>query len=116
MINERGLAAETVLRYENTARLFLQQRHRVPAGRVHWGLTARDVDGFLVVECGRVSAGSAKGRVAELRALLRYLFLHGFTQRSLAVAIPPVAGWHGTTIPKTITRRADRGPDRELRS
>ena len=35
--------------------------------------------------------------------MLRYLFLHGFTPRSLAVAIPPVAGWHGTTIPKTIT-------------
>ena len=46
-------------------------------------LTARDVVEFLVVECGRVSAGSAKGRVAELRALLRYLFLHGFTSRSL---------------------------------
>lgn len=92
-----------MLRYENTARRFLEGRHEVCGARFITALTARDVVEFLVVECGRVSAGSAKGRVAELRALLRYLFLHGFTSRSLAVAIPPVAGWHGTTIPKAIT-------------
>jgi site-specific recombinase XerD len=103
MIDERGLAAGTVLRYENTARRFLNQRHAAVGDAFITDLTAKHVTGFLVVECGRVSAGSAKGRVAELRALLRYLFLKGFTQRSLAVAIPPVAGWHGTTIPKTIT-------------
>jgi hypothetical protein len=115
MINERGLAAGTVLRYENTARRFLNERHLACGSRFITELTARDVVGFLVVECGRVSAGSAKGRVAELRALLRYLFLHGITSRSLAVAIPPVAGWHGTTIPKTITACTDRGADRQLR-
>jgi site-specific recombinase XerD len=103
MIDERGLAVGTVLRYESTARRFLNERHEACGSEFISGLKARDVVGFLVVECGRVSAGSAKGRVAELRALLRYLFLHGFTSRSLAVAIPPVAGWHGTTIPKTIT-------------
>ncbi|MEO6652390.1 MAG: hypothetical protein ABIP17_07025 [Ilumatobacteraceae bacterium] len=80
----------------------MNERH-LACGSRFTELTARDVVGFLVVECGRVSAGSAKGRVAELRALLRHVFLHGFTSRSLAVAIPPVAGWHGTTIPKTIT-------------
>ena len=103
MIAERGLAAGTVLRYENTARRFLNERRAVAGDRFIVDLAATQVTGFLVVECGRVSAGSAKGRVAELRALLRYLFLRGLTSRSLAVAIPPVAGWHGTTIPKVIT-------------
>lgn len=103
MIDERGLAAGTVLRYEKTARRFLNEHHLACGARFITELTARDVVGFLVVECGRVSAGLAKGRVAELRALLRFLFLRGLTPRSLAVAIPPVAGWHGTTIPKTIT-------------
>ncbi len=92
MIAERGLAAGTVLRYENTARRFLNERHAVAGDRFIIDLAASQVTGFLVVECGRVSAGSAKGRVAELRALLRYLFLKGLTSRSLAVAIPPVAG------------------------
>ena len=103
MIDERGLAAGTVLRYENTARRFLTERHEACGAGFITSLTAHDAVSFLVVECGRVSVGSAKGRVAELRALLRYLFVRGFTPRSLAVAIPPVAGWHGTTIPKTIT-------------
>lgn len=103
MIDERGLAAGTVLRYENLARRFLTERHAVHGEGFIAELTAADVVGFLVAECGRVSAGSAKGRVAELRALLRYLFVQQMTPRSLAGAIPPVAGWHGTTIPKTIS-------------
>lgn len=103
MIAERGLAAGTVLRYENTARRFLNERHALAGDRFIADLAAGDVTRFLVVECGRVSAGSAKGRVAELRALLRFLFLRGLTSRSLAVAVPPVAGWHGTTIPKVIS-------------
>ena len=103
MIDDRGLAVGTVLRYENTARRFLSERHDAAGERFVTDLAAQHVTRFLVVECARVSAGSAKGRVAELRALLRYLFLHGLTSRSLAVAIPPVAGWHGTTIPKVIS-------------
>ena len=33
-------------------------------------LTKADINAFLLRECGRVSAGSAKGRVAELRSIL----------------------------------------------
>ncbi|MGH3739090.1 MAG: tyrosine-type recombinase/integrase [Micromonosporaceae bacterium] len=103
LTGERGLAPATVLRYENTARRFLNERVAAAGDQFITDLAATDVTRFLVVECGRVSAGSAKGRVAELRALLRYLFLKGWTSRSLAAAIPPVAGWHGTTIPKVIS-------------
>ena len=75
MVQERGLAATTVVRYEKTARRFLQEQ--ATAGEVFEpaGLTGMDVNAFLLRECGRVSAGSAKGRVAELRALLRFLYL-----------------------------------------
>lgn len=34
--------------------------------------------------------------------MLRFLFLKGWTPRPLGVAIPPVAGWHDTTIPAGI--------------
>jgi integrase/recombinase XerD len=50
-------------------------------------------------ESARVSVGAAKGRVAELRALLRYLYLHNLTPMALAAAVPPVAGWHDTSVP-----------------
>jgi len=99
---ERGLAQPTVLRYENAARRFLEERFGVAGDRFIVDLQAADVTGFLVVECGRVSLGAAKGRVAELRSLLRFLFLKGWTRRSLGDAVPPVAGWHDTTIPTGI--------------
>jgi site-specific recombinase XerD len=98
------LAATTVLRYENTARKFLRQQfggeHRVEPAR----LTGGQVSAFLLEESARCSVGAAKGRVAELRALLRYLYLRGMTATSLAAAVPPVAGWHQTGIPPTLSR------------
>lgn len=51
---------------------FLSERQAAVGDRFITDLAAKQVTGFLVVECGRVSAGSAKGCVAELRALLRY--------------------------------------------
>ena len=88
LARERGLAAATVLRYESTARRFLQQQ--AMAGRVlkRAGLTGADVNAFLLGECGGVSAGSAKGRVAELRAVLRFLYLQGLTPLRLGTAMP----------------------------
>jgi site-specific recombinase XerD len=97
------LAATTVLRYENTARKFLRQQfggeHRVEPAM----LTGGQVSAFLLEESARCSVGAAKGRVAELRALLRYLYLRGMTATSLAAAVPPVAGWHQTGIPPTLS-------------
>ena len=79
MVQERGLAASTVLRYQNTAARFLEQ-HAVVDGMLNVaGLTGADVNVFLLGECGRVSVGSAKGRVGELRAVLRFLYLQGLT-------------------------------------
>lgn len=57
----------------------------------------------MLAESARCSVGAAKGRVAELRSLLRYLFLRGVTTTALAAAVPPVAGWHNTGIPPTVS-------------
>ncbi len=99
----RGLSAATVLRYGNLARRFLEERFSEVGERFVEDLSAADVVAFLLRECGRVSVGSAKGRVAELRALLRFLFVRGLTPTLLASAVPPVAGWHDTTLPVGLT-------------
>jgi site-specific recombinase XerD len=100
MVQERGLAAMTVLRYENTARHFLQQQATSEEGGfAPVGLTGVDINAFLLRECGRVSAGSAKGRVAELRSVLRFLYLQGITPLRLGMAVPPVGGWRLATLP-----------------
>ena len=100
MVGERGLAAMTVLRYENAARRFLQEQATDGAGVFEpAGLTGADINAFLLRECGRVSAGSAKGRVAELRSLLRFLYLRGITPSRLGTAVPPVGGWRFAGLP-----------------
>jgi site-specific recombinase XerD len=99
MLQERGLAAMTVLRYENTARRFLQEQASDGDAFRPAALTGADINAFLLRECDRVSAGSAKGRVAELRSILRFLYLQGITPLRLGTAVPPVGGWRFATLP-----------------
>ncbi|HLY81774.1 MAG TPA: tyrosine-type recombinase/integrase [Acidimicrobiales bacterium] len=96
LVDDRGLAPMTVLRYENLAVRFLDRVGERPLG----SLTGRDVSAFLLAETARVSVGSAKGRVAEMRSLLRFLFVTGRTGHALAESVPPVAGWHDTGVPR----------------
>lgn len=104
MIQDRGLAPTTVLRYENTARRFLREQAAGDgAGFTPEGLTGVDVNAFLLRECARVSSGSAKGRVAELRSLLRFLYLQEITPLRLGTAVPPVGGWRFATLPHTVS-------------
>lgn len=84
MAQERGLAPATVLRYENTARRFLQEQATDGDTFTPAALSGADVNAFLLRECARVSSGSAKGRVAELRSILRFLYLQGVTPLRLA--------------------------------
>jgi hypothetical protein len=75
LVLERGLADATVLRYDRLARRFLGERLTVPGCRWVEGLSGVKVNAFLLRECGRASVGAAKGRVAELRSLLRFLYV-----------------------------------------
>ena len=107
LVQDRGLAASTVLRYENTARRFLSEQASTGDGFHPETLTGLDVNAFLLRECGRVSAGSAKGRVAELRSVLRFLYLHGITPLRLGTAVPPVGGWRLAALPPSALTAAD---------
>ncbi len=102
MVKERNLAPATVVRYENTARHFLSEQATHDGVLEPADLTGADVNAFLLRECGRVSAGSAKGRVAELRSILRFLYLQGITPLRLGTAVPPVGGWRLATLPPTM--------------
>lgn len=102
LVADRGLAAPTVLRYENLARRFLGERAARDGDRFVEDLSGADVVGFLLRESSRVSVGAAKGRVAELRSLLRFLHVKGLTFTALASAVPPVAGWRDTGVPRGV--------------
>ena len=95
LVEGRGLAAPTVVRYLRTARIFLGQRD---AGAAVSDLDGAEVNRFLLAEVRRCSVGAAKGRVAELRALLRFLFATGRIPVQLGAAVPPVGGWRDTGL------------------
>ena len=101
LVGDRGLAEATVERYVKLARLFLTQRSTELVHSVE-NLTGTDIVAFLLQESDRLSVGSVKGRVAELRSLLKFLYLHGLTPRPLTTVVPPVAGWRDTGVPKAI--------------
>jgi len=103
LLLDRGLASCTVSRYQDTARSFLQEQATAGGDFDPAKLTGADVNAFLLRECGRFSAGSAKGRVAELRSVLRFLHLQGLTPMRLGTAVPPVGGWRLATLPPSMT-------------
>jgi site-specific recombinase XerD len=96
MLDDRGLAPLTVLRYEKLAVRFLATLD----DRSLKSLNGSDVNRFLLAEASRLSVGAAKGRVAEMRSLLRFLFLTGRLDRDLAGSVPPVAGWREQGVPR----------------
>jgi site-specific recombinase XerD len=101
LVDERGLAEATIERYVKLARLFVTQHSTGSAPAVE-NLTGTDIVAFLLSESHRLSVGSVKGRVAELRSLLKFLYLQGLTPRLLSTVVPPVAGWRDTGVPKAI--------------
>jgi site-specific recombinase XerD len=104
LLTDRGLSEMTVLRYEAIARRFLRQQFGGEDRVEPATLTARQVSTFLLAESARCSVGATKGRVVELRALLRYLYVRGMIATPLATSVPPVAGWHQVGIPPTLSR------------
>jgi len=100
LFEERGLAERTVFGwYEPTARLFLSGRLG-PDGLGLERLSAADVSGFLAAECPGRSVSAAKGVVAGLRSLLRYLHVAGLIAVPLQWAVPGVADLRDRSLPR----------------
>jgi hypothetical protein len=97
LLFERGLAQSSIVEYERTARLFLEQR---PGGLELELLTAADVSGFLARECPRRSVPGARKLVSDLRPLLRYLHVAGLVGMPLVWAVPGVADQRDRSLPR----------------
>jgi site-specific recombinase XerD len=118
---ERRLVATTAHQYVMIARRFLDHcwgsRHTDLRG-----LGAGVVASFVLEETQRYSVGTAKLTVTAMRSFLRYLSWTGATSHDLTSAVPAVAGWRLTGLPKAVEPRqlsrllrASRGGDRESR-
>jgi integrase/recombinase XerD len=99
LIGERGLTSGTARGYVDFVRPFVVTRLR--GGVFDFaGLTAADVTGFVLGACPGRAVGSAKLIVCALRSLLGWLHLTGATSASLVSAVPSVAGWRLSGLPK----------------
>jgi site-specific recombinase XerD len=103
LVRERGLAAGTVRLRERVARLFLLERPEpleLALGRLEPG----DVTRFVLAECrsGRRSVAWSKTLTSGLRSLLSFLHLAGWVPAPLAPAVPSVAGWRLTALPRAL--------------
>jgi site-specific recombinase XerD len=112
---ERGLASATVTNYVPFIRCFLQNRfgrERVLLSSLSGG----DVVKFVQRQAPRLHLKRAKLLTTALRSFLRYARYRGNITLDLAAAVPTVANWSMTTIPRAIAanqvRRLLAGIDR----
>lgn len=67
-----------------------------------------DVIAFVRRDAARKCAASAKNTTTALRSFLRYLQYSGFHNRDLASAVPSVADWSLSNIPRGLSRHQVR--------
>lgn len=97
----RGLATATIINYVPFVRDFL--KHRFGEGSATLSrLNAGDVVGFVQHRVPRLHLKRAKLMTSALRSFLRYARYRGDVTRDLAAAVPVVANWSMTSIPRAI--------------
>lgn len=102
LASERGLAGETVRCYRNQAKTFLGWLPAAPREALA-GLDAAAVAGFVLEHSAASSSTwSAKAQVTALRALLRFLHIQGLIPAPLVAAVPGVAGWRLSELPRSL--------------
>ena len=104
LLDERGLTSATVLRYLRFAKRFLAQRASRTGQTVGCeGLTSVELNEYLLATSARLVVESAKREAADLGALLQFLYLRQVIDTDLAAALPPVAAWRGTRLPRGLS-------------
>ena len=100
---ERGLAASTVELNVRMLRPFLADQVRADGQLELQRLGAGEVGAFVVAQ-SRKRPRSVGRMVTALRSLLRFLHADGVIDRPLASAVPSVAGWSLSSLPKALGR------------
>ena len=98
---ERGFAPGSIRVYIYVAKAFLNHISYLDVLDLA-DLTAAQVSDFILAESRRAKVGSVKSTTTRLRSLLRYVYLEGLTQNALAGAVPSVACWRLSSLPKAI--------------
>ncbi len=98
---ERGLSADAGLRYWPYIQRFLLERFGDKPMRF-CQLVPQDIDHFILSHAHKRTPKSAQLMVSALRSFLRFLFRFGETKRDISTAVPTVAAWRLSDVPKYI--------------
>jgi site-specific recombinase XerD len=102
LADERALAAESVRCYCCQARTFLRWLPE-PLDEALAHLDAPTVTTFIVEQSAVAgSVWSAKALVTSVRSLLRFLHVRGLISVPLTAAVPAVAGWRLSGLPRAL--------------
>ena len=102
LLAERGLAASTVELNVRMGRPFLADQVRADGQLDLQRLSAGEVGAFVVAQC-RKRPRSVGRIVTALRSLLGFLHVDGVIDRPLASAVPSVASWSLSSLPKALS-------------
>jgi len=101
LASERGLSPATLINYLPTVRCFLTERfggETLALGE----LCPQDTHRFILRHVGRGSRSRAQLMVTALRSFLRFLYQRGDITSDLASALPSVANWRLSHLPKSL--------------
>jgi site-specific recombinase XerD len=101
LLVERGLAASTVELNVRMVRPFLANQVQADGQLDLQRLGAAEIGAFVVAQ-SRERPRSVGRMVTALRSLLRFLHVDGVIDRPLAVAVPSVASWSLSGLPKAL--------------
>jgi site-specific recombinase XerD len=116
LLRERNLSRKTVAWHRRYVSRFLSERFdRAPFNLSN--LCATDVTEFVQRHVQQGSPAEAKSLLAAMRSFLRYLHYKGLINYDLSLAVPKVARWSFSTVPKHLSpdqvrevlRHCDRG-------
>jgi site-specific recombinase XerD len=102
LTSERGLSQATVDNYIPTVQRFLSERFDSSHMELE-ELSPQDAHRFILHQARQVSRSRTKLLVTALRSFLRFLFHRGDTTKDLAGALPSVANWRMSHLPKSLS-------------
>jgi integrase/recombinase XerD len=99
---ERGLSSATLSNYLPIVRAFLDSQFHGKSVCFD-KLRPADVHRFVVRQAQTISLSRAKTAITALRSFLRFLQQRGLLRTDLSAAVPGVAGWRLTHLPKALS-------------
>ncbi len=97
--SERGLVTVTIHNYQALVRKFLLERFRKGPLRLR-EVKPSDISDFVLRHSPSMAVRRAQLMTTAFRSFFRFLFQKGELQADLAAAVPTVAYWRLSTVPK----------------